>query len=212
MKAAKKRWIVALIALVLFVGGFITANTAQTDGGYVKVSRIDIISNEGIKLSAKMYIPQNATAETPAPGILALPGGNACLENLSCIAIELGRRGYVVMAIDPYTIGRSDESKIADVGARDAMDYLTSLSFVDKTKIGAVGHSAGSGRAQWAVTTDADRKVVRDGVKAVMYLGAGTFNLEGVDMGIFIGTWDNTYGQGKIRGLSQILCKVQSWG
>lgn len=190
---------VVIISLVLFFGGFIMADRAQKDNGNVKVSRIDFITNEGIRMSAKIYIPKNASAQTPAPGILALPGGNACLENLSSITIELSRRGYVVMAIDPYTIGRSDESKTSDVGARDAMNYLCSLDFVDKTRLGAIGHSAGAGRALSAVTVDEDKKVLREGVKAVMYLGAGNFNLEGVDMAVFIGTWDNTYGQGKIR-------------
>lgn len=195
----KKNLLIIIIALCLYFCGFIMADKAQTDNGNVKVSRIDFTTNEGIRMSAKIYIPKNATAKTPAPGILALPGGNACLENLSSITIELSRRGYVVMAIDPYTIGRSDESKTADVGARDAMDYLCSLSFVDKNRLGAIGHSAGAGRALSAVTTDEDKTVLRDGVKAVMYLGAGNFNLEGVDMAVFIGTWDNTYGQGKIR-------------
>ncbi|MBR4470645.1 MAG: hypothetical protein IKS54_04945 [Erysipelotrichaceae bacterium] len=199
MKKTDKRLIVVIIALLLYVCGFVMADRAQTDNGYVKVERIDIVTNSGLKLSAKIYIPKNATAKTPAPGILALPGGNACLENLSSITIELSRRGYVVMAIDPYTIGRSDESKVSDVGARDAMDYLTSLAFVDSNKLGAIGHSAGAGRALSAVTTDDDKTVLRDGVKAIMYLGAGNFNLEGVDMAVFIGTWDNTYGQGKIR-------------
>ncbi len=27
---------------------------------------------------------------------------------MSSVAIELSRRGYVVMAVDPYTIGRSE--------------------------------------------------------------------------------------------------------
>ena len=48
------------------------------------------------------------------------------------------------------------------------------------------------------MTTDPDCTVVREGVKAVFYLAAGNFNLEGVNMGVFIGSWDNTYGQGKI--------------
>ena len=199
MKKTDKRLIVILIALLLYFGGFIMADRAQTDGGYVSVRRIDFTTNAGLRMSAKIYIPKNATAENPAPAVLALPGGNACLENLSSITIELSRRGYVVMAIDPYTIGRSDESKVSDVGARDAMDYLTSLSFVDKNRLGAIGHSAGAGRALSAVTVDDDKKVLREGVKAVMYLGAGSFNLEGVDMAVFIGTWDNTYGQGKSR-------------
>lgn len=35
---------------------------------------------------------------------------------MSSVAIELSRRGYVVMAVDPYTIGRSEIVNTPDVG------------------------------------------------------------------------------------------------
>ncbi len=193
-----RRFWVIILALVLFVTGFSVASYSETAGGTVRVDRVDFVTDEGYKMSAKLYIPDNATVETPAPGILTIPGGNANLENMSDVDIELARRGYVVMAIDPYTIGRSEIVNTPDVGSRAAMDYLMSLNFVDSDCIGAMGHSAGTGRAKWAVTTDPDCTVIRDGVKAVFYLAAGDFNLEGVNMGVFIGSWDNTYGQGKI--------------
>lgn len=201
MENAKKldrRLLVMLLSLVLFVAGFCFASHAEKAGGNVEVTRIQFVTDEGYEMSAKLYVPQNATEETPAPGILALPGGNANLENLSNVAIELSRRGYVVMAVDPYTIGRSAVVSAKDVGSRAAMDYLASMKFVDSQNLGAMGHSAGTGRAKWAVTTDPDCTVIRDGVKAVFYLAASDFNLEGINMGVFIGSWDNTYGQGKI--------------
>ena len=196
-KLDRRIWVI-LLSLVLFIGGFSTASYSETSGGTVKVDRIDFVTDEGYRMSAKLYVPQTATEDSPAPGILALPGGNASLENMSSVAIELSRRGYVVMAVDPYTIGRSEIVNTPDVGSRAAMDYLMSMKFVDPHCIGAMGHSAGTGRAKWAVTTDPDCTVVREGVKAVFYLAAGNFNLEGVNMGVFIGSWDNTYGQGKI--------------
>lgn len=196
-KIDRRVWAMAL-CLALFVGGFSLASHSETAGGYVTVERVDFVTNDGCRMSAKLYLPQNAAAETPAPAILALPGGNASLENLSAVAIELSRRGYVVMAVDPYTIGRSDAVSRQDVGARAAMDYLAGLRFVDETRLGALGHSAGAGRARWAVTVDDERTVLREGVRAVFYLAAGSFDLEGVNMGVFIGSWDNTYGQGKL--------------
>lgn len=198
LKGLDSRIWAIIICLVLFVVGFSVASSSETAGGYVDVDRIDFVTDEGHKMSAKLYVPENATEETPAPGILAIPGGNANLENLSSVAIELSRRGYVVMAIDPYTIGRSEVVEEPDVGSRAAMDYLMSLNFVDETCIGAMGHSAGTGRAKWAITTDEEQTVVREGVKAVFYLAASNFNIEGINMGVFIGSWDNTYGQGKI--------------
>lgn len=197
-KKLDKKLLMVLLALAVFVAGFGIAKYAETGGGRVRVDRIQFVTNDGYEMSAKLYIPENATPKTPAPGILGLPGGNASLENLSDVCIELSRRGYVVMAVDPYTIGRSDVVEQKDVGSRSAMAYLKSLDFVDETRLGAVGHSAGTGRAKYAVTTDDEAAVVADGMKALMYLGAGSFNLEGINMGVFIGSWDNTYGQGKL--------------
>ena len=134
-----RRFWVILLALVLFISGFSIASYSETSGGTVRVDRVDFVTDEGYKMSAKLYIPKNATVDTPAPGILTIPGGNANLENLSDVAIELSRRGYVVMAIDPYTIGRSEIVNTPDVGSRAAMDYLMSLKFVDSDCIGAMG-------------------------------------------------------------------------
>ena len=197
---SRKRLIAFLVALVLFFVGFGVASSAEKAGGDVDVTRVNFVTNDGVAMSAKLYKPKTATPETPAAGILALPGGNANLENLSSITIELSRRGFVVMAVDPYTIGRSDIVTFRDVGSRAAMDYLQSLSFVDSENMGVVGHSAGTGRAKWAATVNDEQTEIRPGVKAVMYLGAGNFNLEGVNMGVFIGTWDNTYGAGPNAG------------
>ena len=50
-------------------------------------------------MSALLYIPPGATAQTPAPGILAT--GHRCIisrEIQDGFAIEFARRGYVVLA------------------------------------------------------------------------------------------------------------------
>lgn len=36
----------------------------------------------------------------------------------------------------------------------------------------------------------------------MFYLVPGNFNLEGINVGVFIGSWDNTYGQGKISAVT----------
>ena len=87
-----RRFWVIILALVLFVTGFSVASYSETAGGTVRVDRVDFVTDEGYKMSAKLYIPDNATVETPAPGILTIPGGNANLENMSDVDIELARR------------------------------------------------------------------------------------------------------------------------
>ena len=57
---------------------------------------------------AKLYRPLTATAEHPAPGLLALHGYQSDKEAASTFgALELARRGYVVLAIDQFGHGYS---------------------------------------------------------------------------------------------------------
>lgn len=71
-KLDRRIWVI-LLSLVLFIGGFSTASYSETSGGTVKVDRIDFVTDEGYRMSAKLYVPQTATEDSPAPGILALP-------------------------------------------------------------------------------------------------------------------------------------------
>ena len=87
MKKLDKRLLAAILSAVLVIVGFTIAKGAETGGWTVKVDRINFTTDEGYEMSAKMYQPENATPETPAPGILAIPGGNASLENMSDVAI-----------------------------------------------------------------------------------------------------------------------------
>jgi len=58
-------------------------------------------------MSALLYIPPNATAQT-RPGILAVHGYINSRETQDGFAIEFARRGYVVLALDQTGHGYSD--------------------------------------------------------------------------------------------------------
>ena len=95
-------------------------------------------------MSALLYIPPNATAQTPAPGILAVHGYINSRETQDGFAIEFARRGYVVLALDQTGHGYSDPPAFANgFGGPDGLAYLRSLDFVDKNNIGLEGHSMG---------------------------------------------------------------------
>ena len=55
----------------------------------------------------RLYIPESATAENPAPAVLLLHGYQN--DDLTCAAyaVELSRRGYVVLAIDEFGHGKT---------------------------------------------------------------------------------------------------------
>jgi pimeloyl-ACP methyl ester carboxylesterase len=99
---------------------------------------------KGNTMSALLYVPPNATAQTPAPGILAVHGYINSRETQDGFAIEFARRGYVVLALDQTGHGYSDGPAFANgFGGPDGLAHLRSLDFVDKSNIGLEGHSMG---------------------------------------------------------------------
>ncbi|HAN94032.1 MAG: hypothetical protein WBI67_00675 [Limnochordia bacterium] len=185
--------ILAVLAFFVFLS---IAHIVETNGGKVDVDRLTIATSEGAVLSAKLWRPKNASAENPAPAVILVPGGNANLEYMSATSLELARRGYVAIAIDPFTIGRSDVIQPSpDLGASSTLAYIKQLDFVDKDAIGMVGWSAGVGRMN-AAAINPDGSP--NGVKALFGFGAGAPGDPElpINQGFFIGKIETTYGFG----------------
>ena len=108
MNAKSKRYLVILLALVLAIFGcMMIAHGIQTDHGSIAVSE-GVVETQLGDLTYKLYVPDNASAENPAPGVLLLHGYQNDHETCAAYAIELARRGVVVMALDEYGHGGSD--------------------------------------------------------------------------------------------------------
>jgi len=108
MHSGFKRSLALLLALVCGIFGcMMIAHGIQTDHGKVAVSE-GTIPLAGGKLTYKLYVPDSATADTPAPGVLLLHGYQNDHETCAAYAIELARRGIVVMALDEYGHGGTD--------------------------------------------------------------------------------------------------------
>ena len=138
-----RRWSLAVAGLVLIVAGSWLAHATQTSGG-IKIEDVRFKGAKGNTMSALLYIPPNATAQSPAPGILAVHGYINSRETQDGFAIEFARRGYVVLALDQTGHGYSDPPAFANgFGGPDGLTYLRSLDFVDKNNIGLEGHSMG---------------------------------------------------------------------
>jgi hypothetical protein len=85
-----------------------------------------------------------------------VPGFQRSKEALGNISLELARRGYVVIAIDPYAQGGSSSSFDPQSATNEGyglfalVDYAANtgnLDYIDRTRIGATGHSAGGNAA-----------------------------------------------------------------
>ena len=143
----RRRWSLAIAGLILIVAGGWLAHLTQTSGG-IRIEDVRFKGAKGNTMSALLYIPPNATAQTPAPGILAVHGYINSRETQDGFAIEFARRGYVVLAIDQTGHGYSDPPAFAaGFGGPDGLAHLRSLDIVDKANIGLEGHSMGG----WAV-------------------------------------------------------------
>jgi dienelactone hydrolase len=164
----KRSWLLAAIGLVLVVLGGVLANAIQTAGG-VKISDVRIPLEDGHVISALVYRPPNATVESPAPGVLATHGYINSRETQSPFAIELARRGYVVVAIDQSGHGFSNNKAFANgFGGPAGLAYLRALPYVDPARIGLQGHSMGGWTSLAAATA------LPDAYKSIALVGSST--------------------------------------
>lgn len=161
-------WRLYILGWILILVGSATAHLVQTSGD-IRIQDLRFTGAEGRTLSALLYIPPNATSATPAPGVLAVHGYINSREVQSGFAIELARRGYVVMALDQGGHGYSDPPAFAaGFGGPAALQYLRSLDIVDENNIGLEGHSMGG----WTVLAAA--AAIPDGYRSVVLQGSST--------------------------------------
>ena len=149
-----RRLLLGAIAVVLL--SCLGASLVQTSWGRVEVIDIKVPTQNGQWVVADLFRPKTATAETPAPLVVVVPGFQRSKEALSNIAIELSRRGIVALTIDPYAQGASSSSASTQAATTEGygmfavVDYVANtgnLNYVDKSRIGATGHSAGGNAA-----------------------------------------------------------------
>jgi len=153
-KRSSNRLLLICVLTVLISSFFV----AQIQGsfGEVQVRDIKIPAHNGQWVAGDLFKPNSANSENPVPLIVVVPGFQRSKESLSNIAIELARRGFVALSIDPYAQGSSSASlsRIAATtegyGLFAVVDYAAStgnLNYIDRDRIGATGHSAGGNAA-----------------------------------------------------------------
>ena len=164
----RKGWLLFVTGWALIMAGSWLAAAVQTSGG-ISVRDVRFAGGHGVQMSGLLYVPANATRQTPAPAILAVHGYINSRETQSGFAIEFARRGYVVLAIDQTGHGYSGGAAFSDgFGGPASLAYLQSLAGVDKANIGLEGHSMGG----WAVLAAA--AAMPDAYKAMVLEGSST--------------------------------------
>lgn len=92
-----------------------------------------------------MYIPNGASNETPAPGIMMYHGNSGSARNHESWAVEFARRGFVCLSIDSNGAGDSEfDNAIGRNGVADFWtQHLYDCPIVDSERIVLSGHSQG---------------------------------------------------------------------
>ena len=183
MKISKGTTKLLCAALTLILLGSILAS-ALNGGSGVKVSRIEFDTDNGT-LSGLLYMPKDASASNPKPTVIVTHGYLNSAEMQDANAIELSRRGYVVLALDQYDHGHSDfknelYSDTSFFGVwlpfwvnsmHDAVAYMYEQPYVLKDEqgngiIGVTGHSMGGFGSTMALAMD-EQEFLETGVRKI---------------------------------------------
>lgn len=162
MKTKKTAQFWLCTALILCFVSAIGASLVQTSFGKITIKDLEWETESGHKMSALLFIPENATRENPAPAIVCSHGWYNNREMQDLNYVEYARRGYVVMSIDMYGHGNSEVIENGTWflpennanGMYDAVKLMADLPYVDASKIGVTGHSNGALASRFAVLLD----------------------------------------------------------
>ena len=164
-----RRHLALWVGLLMILAGSVLASAVQTAGWSIRIRDVRWAGTDGTRMSGLLYLPPNATAKTPAPGILAVHGYINSRETQDGFAIEFARRGYVVLAMDQTGHGYSGAAARENgYGGVDGLRFLRALDVVDTANIGLEGHSMGG----WTVLTAAG--AMPDAYKALVLEGSST--------------------------------------
>ncbi len=174
---------VLIVALALIFGGSLAARLVHTSGEMVTVTRIAFDTKIG-RLSGLLYVPKK-NETVPRPTVITTHGYLNSAEMQDANAIELSRRGYVVLALDMYDHGHSkvkaeNYSNTQFFGLwstfwinsiYDAVQYMYEQPYVLKDAagngiIGVSGHSMGGFSSTVALARD-EQDFVQSGIRKI---------------------------------------------
>lgn len=161
----------ALIMVLGFVGSILSS-----DGGKIKISTLTIDAR-GAEIRIDQYVPAGVSDSDKLPCILMAHGRGTNRGALRGVAEEFARRGFVVLNVDGYGQGMS-EQPVSDeyghgangfawagggpFGQFDALEFARTLEYVDQERIGMYGHSMGASRVGAAAAMDSGYYTLND--------------------------------------------------
>ena len=195
-----------LILLLLATGCMFLANQVQQGFlGNIKVTN-GVIDSEYGMLTYKLYTPATATEKDSAPGVLLLHGYQNDHETCAAYAIELARRGAVVMCLDEYGHGATEPGLLS----RGYVNHKVTVNYGNDSEAdGTFKVLSSGGQVRYKImmnfsnlsffdehyTKDADGNVLQDSSCGGIFAYAVLASLDNVDptrlgiSGHSMGTW-----------------------
>lgn len=204
-EGTKKSFLLLAVLLLVIFSAMTAAGKIQTGNGKVDVTEGWIETDVG-NLGYKLYTPSTATEENPAPGVLLLHGYQNDHETNAYYAIELARRGCVVLSLDEYGHGSSKAGLIN----RGYVNHKVTVNYGEDSEEDGT-FKVISGQTRYKVlmnfsnlsffdehyTTDTDGNVLNDSSAGGCYAYAYLSTLSYVDKermavsGHSMGTWSS---------------------
>ena len=135
-----------------------------------EVSRTNVSyrNRYGIQLAADLYTPKNLDTTKKYNGIVIDPPYGGVKEQWPGVyANELAKRGFVALAFDPSFNGESGglykDVSSSDIFVEDfsaGVDYLGTLNYINRERIGGIGICGSGGFILGAAAVDARIKAV----------------------------------------------------
>ncbi|MFW1783115.1 alpha/beta hydrolase [Acinetobacter nosocomialis] len=144
-------------------------------------------NSQDITMAANIHYPSNFDEKQKyATIVVAHPGGGVKEQTAGLYASKLAEQGFIAIAFDASYQGEStglprqlENPYIRTEDISAVVDYLTTLSYVDQNRIGAMGICAGGGYAANAAIND--RRIKAVGTVSAVNIGS-----------MFRNGWENT--------------------
>lgn len=118
--------------------------------------------SQGVKLAGLLFTPENFDTSKRYPTVVFSGPFNQVKEQTGAVyAKKMAKLGYVFLSYDPYSFGDSEgeprnneHSHFKMESIRDAVSYLSTLPFVDRTQLYGLGVCASGGYLPLVAVTD----------------------------------------------------------
>ena len=176
MEKKKQKLVNALvIGAVLAIGPLVEAASAAKPQEMSKEGNKAVVAiksiqfkNGALKMAGNLHLPAGFDAGRKYAAIVVVhPGGGVKEQTAGLYARKLAEQGFIALAFDASHQGASEGmprflddpmKRVGDIYS--AVDYLTTLRYVDANRIGTLGICAGSGTTVKAATTERRIKAV----------------------------------------------------